>query len=466
MKIVRAAMLALLCWSSQATAAGLQESTDTFGPFGMLHIYQTSDQPQHLVLFISGDGGWNLGVIDMARSLAALDSMVVGIDITHYIARLNHSRNKCSYPAADFESLSQYLQKKHGFAQYTPPLLVGYSSGATMVYATLAQSPANTFAGGISLGFCPDLKTAKPLCRGSGRLAAKPDPTLGFIYNAVASLPAPWSILQGEIDQVCSTPETRQFAAGVAGADFIALPRVGHGFSVQRNWMPQFRDAFQRIVSAQTMAAAPAITDAEVKDLPLIVLPVTGKPDAMAVIVSGDGGWAGLDKQIGETLNREGIPVVGLNSLQYFWDRKTPDIAGADLTRILSHYSRQWSIGRFILIGYSRGADTLPFMVSRLPAELKSKVESVALLGMQDQIDFEFHVGDWLSGNNGEHRVVPEVEKLAGMKVACIYGADDSDSACRKLDASSFQVVEMQGGHHFGGDYRKLAAIIMEQCQR
>ena len=81
----------------------------------------------------------------MARSLVALDSMVVGIDITHYIKQLNARREKCSYAAAHFEALSQYLQKKYQFKQYTPPILVGYSFIATLVYATLAQSPSNTF---------------------------------------------------------------------------------------------------------------------------------------------------------------------------------------------------------------------------------------------------------------------------------------------------------------------------------
>lgn len=89
-----------------AQAAPLQESTDTYGPFGTVHIYKTGDQPKHVVLFVSGDGGWNLGVIDMARALASLDSMVIGIDITHYIHQLNASKGNCSYSAAHFESLS------------------------------------------------------------------------------------------------------------------------------------------------------------------------------------------------------------------------------------------------------------------------------------------------------------------------------------------------------------------------
>ena len=73
-----AMLLFFLIVASCAFAVDVQESTDRFGTFGTLHIYKTSTQPKHLTLFVSGDGGWNLGVIDMARSLTELDSMVVG----------------------------------------------------------------------------------------------------------------------------------------------------------------------------------------------------------------------------------------------------------------------------------------------------------------------------------------------------------------------------------------------------
>ncbi len=119
-----------------------------------------------MVLFVFGDGGWNLDVVDMARELSLLDSLVVGVD--NYLRELAKSNEKCSYPAADFELLSKFVQKKLDFPMYMTPVLVGYSSGATLVYATLVQALSNTFRGAISLGFCPDLPLTKPLCGGSG----------------------------------------------------------------------------------------------------------------------------------------------------------------------------------------------------------------------------------------------------------------------------------------------------------
>ncbi len=448
-----------------AFAGDIQESTDNFGPFGTLHIYKEVEQPKHVVLFISGDGGWNLGVIDMAKSLVGLESMVVGIDITHYIKQLNASNEKCTYSAAHFEALSQYLQKKYNFSQYMPPVLVGYSSGATLVYATLAQSPPNTFAGGISMGFCPDLKTVKPLCKGNGTLSSSPDPKLGFVYDPVNALLSKLYVLQGDADQVCSTPATKTFLSKIKNTELIELTKVGHGFSVQKNWMPQFKDAFQKITASQQPQAATAHISNELDDLPLIELPAGNSNHTLAVIISGDGGWASIDKQVAETLNKDGIAIVGLNSLQYFWKKKDPYTAGKDLTRILDYYSKAWGAEQLILIGYSTGADTLPFMVNRLPEALKSKVHTVALLGMGEEANFEFHVSDWLLGSDGLYKTVPEAQKLKGMNVLCIYGEDETDSACRLLDKDDFNIIDMKGGHHFAGDYEKLAKIILQQSK-
>lgn len=447
---------------SDVFAEEIQESTDNFGPFGSLHIYKNANPPKHVVLFISGDGGWNLGVIDMARSLATLDSMVVGIDITHYIKQLNASSEKCAYSAAHFEALSQYLQKKYQFQRYTLPVLAGYSSGATLVYATLAQSPPNTFAGGISMGFCPDLKTARPLCKGNGNLSNTLDPKLGFIYQPVSTLVSKLYVLQGDADQVCSTPDTKTFLSKINNTQLIELTKVGHGFSVQKNWMPQFKEAFQKIITAQQPPSASTHTTNELDDLPLVELPAAKNNNLLAVIVSGDGGWTGIDKQVAETLNQDGIAVIGLNSLQYFWKKKDPDTAGKDLVRIMNHYSKAWGTEEFILIGYSTGADTLPFMANRLPAATKSKVHAIALLGMGKEAAFEFHVSDWLFNADGLYKVIPEVQKLKSNKVLCIYGEDDTDSACRSLSKSDFNIIEMTGGHHFAGDYKKLARTILE----
>ncbi len=108
-----------------APASKVGEETVEFGRFGKVTLYRTEPEPSQVVLFVSGDGGWNKGVVDMARELAAGRALVAGIDIVAYEARLAAARDKCLYPAAEFEALSQYLQKKLGFPTYRTPILVG-----------------------------------------------------------------------------------------------------------------------------------------------------------------------------------------------------------------------------------------------------------------------------------------------------------------------------------------------------
>ena len=48
--------------------------------FGKITMYHPDEVPNSLVLFLSGDGGWQLGVINMGRYLAKQGALVAGID--------------------------------------------------------------------------------------------------------------------------------------------------------------------------------------------------------------------------------------------------------------------------------------------------------------------------------------------------------------------------------------------------
>ena len=122
----------------------------------------------------------------------------------------------------------------------------------------------------------------------------------------------------------------------------------------------------------------------------------SGNAAEFALLLTGDGGWAGLDQELAARLAAAGVPTVGLNSLKYFWKARTPEEATRDVTRILRHYLAAWHKERVLLIGYSFGADVLPFVVNRLPAELRARVVSVSLLGIDASASFEVHLSDWV----------------------------------------------------------------------
>ena len=450
-----------------------KEETLTFEPFGKITLYYESPQPPNVALFVSGDGGWNLGVVDMARELASLNTLVVGIDINTFTKKIEASADKCLYPAADFETLSKFVQMKLNYPGYRTPLLVGYSSGATLVYAALVQAPPNTFLGGISMGFCPDLPLTKPMCRGNGLEWTAGPHGKGYNFLPATTLKRPWIALQGTIDQVCNPASTESFVKKVPGGESVILPGVGHGFSVPKNWMPQFKEAFASITARAEKEKDVQEPGSDGKlgalsDLPLVEVPANGGTgDLMAIIITGDGGWGVTDRGIAQSLAAEGIPVVGLNSLHYFWKDKTPELAARDLNRILQHYGVLWNRAEAIVVGYSFGADVLPFMLNRIPEESLQKVRVVAFLGLSSTAEFQFHLTDWLVSRKRSTAlpVQPELEKLRVKKMLCFYGTDDEDTLCPKLSPGLIKVVPIHSGHRFGRDYQPIVEAILGESR-
>jgi type IV secretory pathway VirJ component len=444
-----------------------------FGRFGKVHIYTPTMQPSHIALFVSGDGGWNQGVMNMANDLTTLDTLVAGIDILQYRRLLKRSHSRCDYLPGDFEDLSKFVQKTMRLKTYITPVLIGYSSGATLVYAALAQAPPNTFAGAVSMGFCFDLRHSEPLCKGNGLTWEQPDKNRG-LYNLLPAkdLMAPWIVLQGLNDRVCEASVTEEYVKQIPRGKILLFPRVGHGFAKENRWMPQLREAYTQLFATQpsiqptTKSASAPLS--QLKNLPLVEVP-SREPakDILAVIVTGDGGWASIDRQIGTYLAQKGVPVVGLNSLQYFWTRRNPAGAAQDLAKILRYYLAAWKKNNAILVGYSLGADVLPFMADRLPPDLSKKIKLIAILGPDTSVDFEFHLTDWIPSvtRKGQFSVLPELEKLTANKLLCFYGQDERSSVCKSLKQNTFERIELKGGHHFDNDYKPIAArILQESC--
>lgn len=430
--------------------------------FGTVYLYRPTGTPKSVAIYVSGDGGWELGVVGMARALRDTGALVIGIDVRRYFASLGQAAQRpqapCQMIAGDFETLSHAMQKKMGLPEYHVPVLVGYSSGATVVYATLVQSPPGTFAGALSLGFCADQDfSGAELCPGAG-VHYTHNAQHELLFAPATSLRQPWIALQGQKDQVCDSQAAQKFAAQVTNGSIITLPLVGHGFSVERNWMPQFRAAYARL--AAPVEAAPQ-RPPEISDLPVQEVHAAGAGSEFALLLTGDGGWAGLDQELAASLAASGVPTVGLNSLKYFWTRRTPAETARDVARVLRHYLADWHRQRVLLIGYSFGADVLPFVVNRLPPDLRARIASVSLLGIDSNASFEVHVSDWVGGDEDGPATRPEVAALAHVPVLCIYGEGESDSICPGLPESSIAREEIGKGHHFSGAYSTLAEHIL-----
>jgi len=463
------------------TAPGAVEH-QTYGRFGQVSIYRRAGPPKGVAVLVSGEDGWDAQAEALARSLESLDALVIGLDLQYYLRKVERLTQDCAYPAGDFEMLSKLVQKKLGLPVYTPPVLAGFGTGATLAYGALAQAPSGSFAGAVSLGFCPELEASHPLCPGRG-LVSKPLPGGGsYQLQPVASLDQPWLLAPaaaggGGGTRCGGSPLAGQtaeaFAAKIKGAAVVSPPKSsGH-----RQASPELRagaglkQAYLRLLNAAELARPPeTAVRRSLADLPLLELPEPGATgDTLAVVVSGDGGWAGLDRDVAGQLADRGFPVVGLNTLQYFWTPRTPEGAAADLARILRTYLAAWKRKDALLIGYSLGAEVLPFMVDRLPPDLQAKVHLVALLGPGRTTSFEFRLSEWLGHGGGQDRpVLPEVAKLRGkLPLLCVYGSGEkTTSLCTALAPSLATSVALPGAHYLGSNPRAVVVAITRQLAK
>jgi type IV secretory pathway VirJ component len=441
------------------------------GRFKDLLVYSPDGVPKSFVLFLSGDAGWNSAADAMARQLVQQGAMVAAIDWIQFKANLEADGDQCLFADGDLENLSHFVQAYFHTPTYLTPMLVGVSSGAAMAYAMLAQAPSNTFAAALTLGFCPNFNLEKPLCKGSGLEFTRGG--RGVDLLPIKNLGNPWVDLHGESDRTCPAAATHSFISQVRGAALVPLPKVNQDFAAPREWMPPYTAAFNTLAARNT-AARVAPPPASLSDLPIVEVPAqplaaasntpapdTVPSDVFAIIMSGDGGWAGIDQDVAAALSAKGIAVVGLDSLRYYWTARTPSGLAADTDRMIRYYLPHFGKQRVLLIGYSQGADVLPFAVNRLPQATRARVALTAVMGMSEHALFEFHVSSWVSDSNSGPATLPEIDRITGMPVLCIYGADENDSLCPKLDPKRFIVVKLKGGHHFDGDYANLAHQIL-----
>ncbi|MCY7357574.1 MAG: hypothetical protein LH609_08900 [Rudanella sp.] len=211
-------------------------------------------------------------------------------------------------------------------------------------------------------------------------------------------------------------------------------------------------------------SAATASVPAPLSKLPLIITPATEKSgEPMAVILSGDGGWTSFDETLAKTLAGRGIPSVGFDAQKYFWSRKTPETTTADISKVMDQYGTVWGKSTFVLMGYSFGANIVPFVANRLPPVLAKKLQSVVMLSPDKTTDFEIHVLDMLNlGRDEPYDVAGEVEKRRGARTLCLFGSEETQADAVRFRSVGASIAVLPGGHHYANDFRLLAETISQ----
>ena len=400
----RLAVAASFLTGSALAQAAATTTTVPGGRFGDVTVTQPAGPLRGFVVLYSQAEGWSAADQQSADALAKAGALTVGVDTARYAANLAATKETCHKLVGDAEALSHQLERQSQSSHYFAPIVAGTGQGATLAMRVLEQAPSNTVAGAVSVDAERNLDARFQPC--------PPDPTVirdkvpGFVEKAAT----------GNADRA-------------------------------------------RLVALLTphLQAVP-VSDDDVSDLPLIELPAAHPSGLMAIVISGDGGWRDLDKTIALALQKDGVSVVGLDSLRYFWSEKPPAQTSRDLARVMQIYGARWHAQHIALVGYSFGADVMPFAYNRLPDALKAKVSLIALLGFAPDADFQIRVGGWLGmpASDQALKVQPELTRVPPAIIQCFYGENEKDTLCPALGKTGVEVIRTSGDHHFGRDYNAL----------
>lgn len=228
--------------------------------------------------------------------------------------------------------------------------------------------------------------------------------------------------------------------------------------------MTHFRALVAFAVLFPSSIASQVLCDsARIHRLPVIERPALQDTGAtLVVLLTGDGGWASADEKVASGLRARGAAVVGLNMRSYLGDRKTPEQVAEDVGCIAEFFSGGWHRSRLMLLGYSRGADIAPFVVARWPEPLRARLNMVALVSPAPRANFKFHFIDLIRDveRDDDLLIGPELMRLRGLQVICIYGTEDKSSGCPGTDPQLVRSYARPGGHRLTGGFDAVADLL------
>nr|prf virurence gene [Agrobacterium tumefaciens] len=319
------------------------------------HIMVPDGDIQASIFLISDANGWTEADETRAKALVEKGAAVVGIDFKEYLKALEADDDECIYMISDIESLSQQIQRTAGTGSYRLPIVTGIGKGGTLALAMIAQSPVSTVREAVAVDPKAGLPLEKILCTPATKDKVDGETVYGLTDGA---LPAPVSVI--------FTPDADQ-----KGRDHVnALVKLHSDIEVT-----DVTDKADEVLTQTLSDKVDAAGDSgNPLGLPITVLEAKPVMDTMAVIYSGDGGWRDLDEEVGSALQKQGVPVIGVDALRYFWKEKDPKEVAGDLARIIDTYRKEWKVKNVVLIGYSFGADIIPATYNLLPDRVKSSV--------------------------------------------------------------------------------------------
>ncbi|MGD9888428.1 MAG: AcvB/VirJ family lysyl-phosphatidylglycerol hydrolase, partial [Halothiobacillaceae bacterium] len=328
--------------------------------WGPLALYWPATPTHDVVLMFSGAKGIEAQDALAAERVLRQGNAVALVDSSAILRWAKSDATACLELAAVGQWLSQTMQQRLGLDDFRPAVLVGRGLGGWVVHSLLAQAPEGVFQAGLSVDFVPGNPSAQPLC-GVSTVAADrhiaPDTRL---HGA-------WAVA----DTDALSFDAARFAHQAAQANGQREP-----------WLQDGADYASLVGDFLQWVQSPSSNSKALAGLPVIeYLPKSDTHDAAlenvrVLFFSGDGGWRDIDQQVGRALAEDGLHVLGIDALRYFWRKRSPEHVAADVVALLDagaaghdatkHPLKDSQEQRLVLIGYSFGANILPLVYAHL----------------------------------------------------------------------------------------------------
>lgn len=199
-------------------------------------------------------------------------------------------------------------------------------------------------------------------------------------------------------------------------------------------------------------------------EIPLKILasPMTSSLPLL-LFISGDGGWNSFEEALCKSLNNKGVSVVVLDAQKYFWKSKTPEETASDLRSVVETWQKTWGKEHFVLAGFSFGASVVPFVVHRIPAELRKNLVTALLISPDKSCDFEIHLSDMLNvvTTKGRYDVIREILACSPQKMVAFFGSDERAESRQAFEQVGISIRILRGNHHFDSGFDALADLIV-----
>lgn len=185
--------------------------------------------------------------------------------------------------------------------------------------------------------------------------------------------------------------------------------------------------------------------------------------NVFVLYISGDGGLNSFSTELCTSINHAGYAVTALNARSYFWEKQSPEQAAQDITAYLLKQLQKKTFSQLVLVGYSFGADVLPFIVNRIPDQLQSKLRAVILLSPSTSTDFEVHLSDMLGQKKKRSmNVAAEINQMNTQKIISIFGTEENDFPIKAITLKNYNNEYLPGGHHFDGNPDEVVKTMLK----